>query len=619
MTNITQFHSPIREKKEILLTVNRAPQVCGCYLWKDKHDKILYVGKAQNLKIRLQSYARNIPENVRIVTMLTQVEGLEWIITQTEKEALLLEANLIKKNKPRFNVRLKDDKRYPYLCISITEEYPQIYLSHRRKEDQNLYFGPYTDVKATRKTLELIHKIFPIRKVRQKLPLKRIRRPCVNFDMKRCLAPCQNNIDKNEYKKITDEIVLFLEGKTEILENLLQERMSSYSNSQEFEKAAIYRDMIRSIRRVVENQVVQSNTGEEDILAIARQSQEEDYGQIVILEIRQGRLISRKSFPLQEIAGASDYEIIEAFIRDYYLSLRNVPKRIQIPFPLKQKKIIEDVLKEKLEYRVNFFVGHQEKSKALYSIAKRNAELLLTDRLLSIKSATGKKGLGEIRDMLGLPKLPRVMECYDISHIQGFETVASGIVFIEGKAHKSSYRHYRVKKIVGIDDPASLKEILDRRLRRLIKEGQSFPDLFLIDGGITQVNSAYQAAQDLGLGYLSFVGIAKKKEEIYFPQKNIPHNFTLYSAGMKLLCRMRDEAHRSAIQYHRKRRNAQALRHFSEKMKNLGKKRSQALLEHLSQTFQPIEKVGIKELTQVPGIGPQLAEKICDFFNESKK
>ena len=597
--------------------INRSPKCCGCYLWKDAKDTILYIGKARNLKARLQSYLRGTVEHRRVLSMLEQAHSIEWIITQTENEALLLEADLVKRHSPRFNVRLKDDKRYPYLCVSLSEPFPQVFLTRNVKQDGNLYFGPYSDVKATRHTLALIHKIFPVRKVRQKLPFKakqKIRRPCMNFYIKRCLAPCQGNVAVEEYQKIIDEIVLFLEGRTEILEEVLRERMATYSQAEAFEKATIYRDMIFAIRKVTENQVVHSQKGEQDVLALARY---EDHGQIVILEIREGRMIGRKTFPLNGLTDAPEHEVIEAFIRDYYFHTLNVTKNIQVPVHLPQAKLLVETLQKSKGYKINFFTPRSERAKSVYKVAERNAHFLLRDRLLAVHARNEQEALEDIQTLLKLEKPPDVMECYDISHIHGFETVASSVLFIAGKPQSAGYRHYRIRNVDGINDPASMQEVIERRISRLLQHNQKLPDLFLIDGGLSQVNAAYEAAQNLGVGDLPFVGLAKKHEEIYFPQRNQPHKFDPNSPGMRLLRKMRNEAHRFAVQYHRKRRNRATVRHVLDGIPNLGKSRKQALLKHF--TNSSMEKANVEQLVKVPGIGHRMAARIYEAVAKQSK
>ena len=616
--------------KAIREAVKRSPEKPGCYFWKSTTGEILYVGKAKNLKNRLHSYIRGNSDNIRIFNMLEQARSIEYIITQTENEALLLEANIVKRHAPRFNVRLKDDKSYPYLCISISEAFPQIFITRNIKDDNKLYFGPYSDVKATRATLAMIHKIFPIRKVRQKLPLKRAIRPCMNFHINRCLAPCQKNVSEEEYRKIINEILLFLEGKTEILEKQLAERMKSYSASKSYEKAAIYRDMIYAVRRINEKQLVQIHGTDKDVLALARK---DDHGQIAILEIRNGRMIGCKSFPLQGLSNVSDEEVFGSFVRDYYLSLDDIPNSIQIPVKLKEKKLISATLFERTNRKINFnhFLSNssnknnlKEKTKersqrigmttsaGLYHSAKQNVEFLLQDRLLALRSTNQDIALDDLKEMLGLTKRPQKMECYDISHIQGFETVGAGIVFWGARPKPSAYRHYKIKETKGINDPASIKEVIKRRIQKLLKEEAKLPDIILIDGGITQVNAAYEAASELGQNNLYILSLAKKYEELYFPKNSIPSSFDPNRPGMRLLRYMRDEAHRFAVRYHRSRRNQITAKHVIEDLENIGQVRKKALLKHFSKNF--IEKTNMAELKQISGIGPQIAKQIYDLF-----
>ena len=599
---------------ELKQIIARAPQNPGCYLWQDSQKNILYIGKARSLRQRLQNYMRQHPDNIRLLKMLMQSAYVEWIVTATENEALLLEANLIKKHTPRYNVRLKDDKRYPYLCISINEDYPQIYLTRRTNDSHKLYFGPYSDVKATRRTLNLIHKIFPIRKIRQSLPLKTPRRPCINFHIKRCLAPCQNNVNAAEYRKIVDEIILFLEGRTEILENVLQERMRIYSAEQAYEKAAMYRDMLRAVRKVSESQVVQSSSGDEDVLGLACDGNE---GQIVLLEIRQGRLIGRKSFALSALRDVPPVEIMEAFVRDYYIQGTHnyVPQVIQIPLHLPNQKLFRQNLRQRLQRNARFYTARAPQAKALSRSAERNAALLLNERLLALQATKQKVALADLRQILNLDQKFAYMECYDISHIQGRATVASSIVFLNGQAQPSAYRHYRLRNMNGIiDDPASMQQVIQRRIQRLQHEGRDLPDLFLIDGGAPQVNAAYAIAQKLQLPQLNFVGLAKRHEELYFPYENQPRCFDADRPGMRLLRRMRNEAHRFAVQFHRRQRQSQVLRHVFDDLKNIGPTRKKALLKHITQYRQaarkPLTKMSVTELSRIPGIGPQIAAQI---------
>ncbi len=638
--------------EQLRKAVSRAPTGPGCYLWKNERDEVLYVGKAVNLKSRLRNYVSASFDNSRTYWLMQLARSFETILTDTEKEALILEANLVKKIQPRFNVRLKDDKRYPYICVSLSEPFPQIFMTRTIREDGNAYFGPYTDVRATRNMIALIHKIFPIRKVRQKLPLKKPGRPCMNFHIKRCLGPCQGTVPEEEYRRIVDEIVLFLEGKREILENIVIARMQEYSAAEEYETAAIYRDMLMNIRSATENQnVVQSGPSgatieNQDILALARR---DDHGQIALLEIRGGRLLGRKSFPLQGLKGAvsgaartkaektnqlnaagqttdgdleaeldaDDSEVIEAFLRDHYLGASQLPAQIVVPVNFKGRKLFEAALSDRAERKIKVGPSRAPQIKSLLKLATRNAELLLSERLMATRMRDRETALTDLETMLHLDAAPAVMECYDISHFQGSQTVASGIMFVDGAPHKAGYRHYRIRSLEkpgDINDPASIREAVGRRIQRLLNEDRSLPDLILIDGGATQLHAACEAAAAIGAGELPIVSIAKEREEIYLPGESIPRSFDPNRPGMRLLRQMRDEAHRFAITHHRSSRNKQTLRHVLDDVPDIGPARKKALLKHFAGE-QSIAEASVDDLSAVSGIGPELARKIRECLD----
>lgn len=588
--------------------VNDAPGGPGCYLWKDSKANILYVGKAINLRSRLRSYVGSGPQHIRTALMVARATQVEWISTLNGNEALILEANLVKKYKPRFNVRLKDDKRYPFICVSTGEMFPRVYLTRTIRDDGHRYFGPYTDVGAARATIALIHKIFPVRKVKQSLPLKTRRRPCINFHIKRCLAPCQGNITEEQYSKIVEEILLFMEGRREILENLISERMQAASVSEAFERASIYRDMLLQIRRMSEDQNVSyQNVGDEDVLALARR---EDHGQMVLVEVRSGQMIGRKSFPLQGVLNVDDAEVIASFARDHYLNQDQIPGRIVLPEKIlvADKKILEEVFWERVGHKVRLVVASKGHRVSILKLARRNAEMLLSERLLAARVRDREAMLADIQKMLNLNQLPEIMECYDISHMGGTEIVASGIVFLDGAPHRSAYRRYRIRSVDGIDDPASMREVIARRLQRLLNENQSLPDLILIDGGLTQLTAACEAAIALDQKDLAIVSLAKKLEEIYVPGRRDPYNFDSNRPGMRLLRQLRDEAHRFAVGYQRNRRNKSALRTLLDAVPEIGDARRKTLLKHF--TDHRVEEATQSELQQVDGIGPKLAYKI---------
>ncbi len=604
--------NPDHPVNDLQSAISRAPTGPGCYLWKNENDDVLYVGKAVNLRSRLRNYLN--PADIKTSVMMSHARSFEWISTGTGKEALILEATLVKKHNPRFNVRLKDDKRYPYLCVSVSEPYPRIFITRDTGGDGNRYFGPYTDVRAVRNTLSLILKIFPVRRVPLKLPLKKPQRPCMNFFIKRCLGPCQGNIPVEEYAKLINEIMLFLENRGEILESQVAKRIQEYSENMQYEKAAIYRDMLANIRQTAERQsVVSPGAGDLDTVAFAG---EKDDGQIVIMEIRGGRLTGRKSTALVGVENAPLEEILDSFVRDYYTQSDILPARILLPKKIALKEVT-DYLSERAGFRVKILGPGSAEHKMLLHLAQKNAELLLKERLLAAKFHDRKEAVRQVQEMLKLPEIPDIIECYDISHLQGSQTVASGVMFVDGQPYRSGYRRYTMRNVEGINDPAMIRQAVARRLQKLINENAALPDLMVIDGGFTQLTAACEAAASLGAGDLPIIGLAKKREEIYLPGSPSPVVFDPQSPGMKLLRHIRDEAHRFGVRHHRSRRNAASLKHAVEEIPDIGQARKKALLRHF--TDKKIERATLKELRDVPGIGPSLAQKILDHYNSRRQ
>lgn len=589
-----------------------APAKAGCYLWKAENNEILYIGKALNLKNRLKSYLLKKQDNIKTMFLMTKVFDVEWIQTDTEVEALLLEANLVGKHKPKYNVRLKDDKSFPWICVSTSEMYPRVFLTRETKNKNETYFGPFTDVRAARSNINLIHKIFPVRKVKQKLPLKKPGKPCMNFHIKRCLGPCQGNVEPSEYKQIIDQILLFLEGKTQALEEKIIEKMKALSREEKFEFAAIYRDTLHEIRKTIESQHVHSLTGgDEDLLALALKQKQ---GQIVLLEFRNGKMIARKSFPLAGLENANPAEIFISFIRDHYLNSRAVAAKIvlEVTMAPTEKKILENALLQIHQKKIRIITGRSKNHRSILKLAKKNAELLLGEKILSARLGDRRSAVLDLQKMLKLNDEPQVIECFDISHFQGKQTVASGVVFLDGVPHTSGYRRYNIKSVAGIDDPASIREVVSRRIQRLLNEQKALPDLILIDGGITQLTAACEAAISLGLENLPVISIAKKLEEIYIPGEAYPVRFDKGRSGMRLLLQLRDEAHRFAISFHRQKRNKDMLKSAIQNIPDIGKSRKQNLLKHFS--GRKLHELTLDELCQVPGIGKKLAQKIYDFL-----
>ncbi len=585
----------------------------GCYLWKNKSNDVIYVGKALRLSDRIRSYLNPNISDLKTLSLQGEIHDLDWIATHTEEEALILEDNLIKRYNPKFNIRLKDDKRYPLICVSTDEPYPMVYLTRRMKADKKKYFGPYTDVKAARDLLDTIHKVFPIRKTPLKLPLAKPARPCLNFHIKRCLGPCQGNISVEEYSIIVDQIVKFLEGKKESLLAELRTRMNYHSEKMEFERAMIYRDMIDNIQTIQKRQtVINQAGGDEDIISYAKR---EDEGQIVILEVRDGRMEGKKSFPLNGLRLSSDEEVFVSFLKLYYLHANFIPTSIVLPLNVKKDiQVLMDLLAKNIGFKPKLkFPGAGEK-RSLLGLATKNAEMNLTERLLATKLRDQTTALKELKENLKLKDIPNIIECYDISHFQGSSPVASGVMFVDGKPYKAGYRRYIMKSYEGINDPGMMHEVIARRLQRIINEGETLPDLIIIDGGEVQLARATEAALALDLPDLPMIGLAKKREEIYFPGNKNPYKFDINSPSMRLLRQLRDEAHRFGVSFHRERRNKATLRTALDNIEDIGIQRKKTILKFLAGR-KKLAKASLEELKQIPGIGDKLALKIFENLN----
>lgn len=596
--------------KEKIKNLSHTP---GCYLWKNDSQEVVYVGKAIKLSDRVRSYLNPGITDLKTIALQKEIYDLDWIATDSEEEALILEANLIKKYNPKYNVRLKDDKKYPFVCVSTNEPFPMVFLTRSIKSDGRKYFGPYTDVKAARDMLNVIHKIFPIRKVFQKLPLAKPGRPCLNFHIKRCLGPCTGNVSEEEYGEIVDQIIKFLEGKKEKLIQELQIRMLAHSEKMEFERALIYRDMIENIKILLRKQtIINQAGGNEDVISYAKK---EDEGQVVIFEVRDGRLEGKKSYALKGLNDSSEDEIISSFLKQYYLESVYIPQSIVLPINIKNDmSLLQDILLKKIGFKPGIHYPGGGVKKSLLNLAQKNAEMSLTERLLATKLRDQTAALNELKDMFKLQEIPSVIECYDISHFQGDNPVASGVMFLDGKPYKSGYRHYKMKGYEGINDPGMMHEVIARRLQRLLNESESLPDLIVIDGGETQLGRAAEAAIALGLTDLPMIGLAKKREEIYFPGQKIPFSFDKNSPGMRLLRQIRDEAHRFGVSFHVKRRNRSTFKSIFDEITEIGTQRKKGIIKFLSE--KDLKNITQNQIMEIPGIGEKLASKIFNKIHE---
>lgn len=598
----------------------RFPPNPGVYLMKNKAGDIIYVGKAKSLRNRVRSYFGKT-ENSRYLIrfLLSQVEDIGYIITDTEKEALILENSLIEKHKPRYNVNLKDDKTYFSLRLSIKDNFPRLSLVRKVRKDGARYFGPYSSGNAVKDTLRMISKTFGIRTCSD-YNFKNRTRPCLSYQIKRCLAPCRGLIDEERYWNSVREVILFLDSRNQELLKLLRKRMKDESDNLNFEEAARIRDQISSLEKTIEKQKVVSNSGrDQDVFAF--------YGQGGVIELqvmmmRRGRIIDTRSFSLTNLE-LPDEEVMSSFLKQYYGEdrftpldsnhlTRFIPSEIIIPFEIEDRKLVEEWFSEKKGRKVKIHVPKKGWKLDLLNMVMENAKNSLMDRQ-SIYG-TNLKILEEIKKRLRLREVPRKIECFDISNISGRLAVGSMVTFKEGRPDKDSYRRFRIKTVDQADDYGMMYEVLNRRYGR-VSGRNDLPDLVIVDGGKGQLNVATRVLKETGRDNLDVIGLAKgeDREKIFIPHRRDPVLLQKNSKTMLLLQQIRDEAHRFAITYHQKLRKKQNLRSILEDIPGVGLVRKKALLRHFG-SLKGIQKASVEDLAQVPGMNADVAKNIFDFF-----
>ena len=541
--------------EQLKQTLKLLPSLPGCYIYYNNQGEVIYVGKAKILKRRVMSYFNRKHDSVKVNVLVSQIERLEYIITNTEVEALILESHLIKKYKPKYNILLKDDKKYPYFLIT-NEDFPRITIVRKKNmnPEKGKYYGPYTDIRAMHATLDFLKKIFPLKQCRTP---KFKDRPCLYYHIGRCMAPCQNKVTPEEYKGIVKQAELFLSGKQSELMKQIKEQMQKYSDSLQFEKAAKLRDSYNDLAKTLEKQkVVYENTKlNEDIISLMS---DDGIFAIVILMVREGRLIDKKDFTY-EVEEEDRTEFFATFFKEYYTTLKlEYPDRI-VSNELEaigEKALYEEWLEILAQKKVKISYGKSAQGKELQMLADKNAKVVLDNAKIS-KMSKIRDDFNEIgsylAEKLQLKNFPHRMECYDISHIQGTNTVASMVTFINGLPKKSEYRKFKVKMTEGKpDDFLSMKEVLTRRLSHLGEEKWAKPDLMIIDGGKGQLSSVMEIIEELGISGIDVVSLAKKHEEVFLPKQSKPVILPRNSSALFLFQRIRDEAHRFAITYHRK-------------------------------------------------------------------
>jgi excinuclease ABC subunit C len=592
------------------------PTSPGVYLFKDAEGTILYVGKAANLRHRVSSYfGAGQKLTPKLKRMVSKIADLEYFVTSSEQEALILELNLIKRHHPRYNVRLKDDKTFPYLKIDLNDDWPRVHITRRLEEDGGRYFGPFASAKSVRQTLKLIKGIFPFRSC-SRLITGTDSRACLDYDIGRCLAPCIGVVSREEYAEVIRQVILFLEGKQEKVVQKLKTQMERASKILDFEKAAHLRDQIQAVEQVVEGQRIATKVkGEQDVIAF---SGDKDQAYVQVFFIRAGKLIGRESFVLQGTHYEEPSQIMTSFIKQFYASAPHIPPLLLLQHPVEDTAMLQDWLQDKRGSKVRIQVPRRGNKRQLVNIVAENARQGLEQ--LKIKQLASPKALSaaleEIQRELDLPRLPARIEGYDISDIQGAAAVGSMVVFDQGKPKPSHYRRFRIKTVSGVDDYAMLSEVLKRRFKRASDASDSWaamPDLVLIDGGRGQLNAARAAMRQMGVQSVPTASLAKDNEELFVPQKLKPIILPRSSPSLQLLQRLRDEAHRFALGYHQRVRKRETFASILDTVPGIGPKRKRALIRQFG-SVKAIREAPVEELATARGMTLNLAKKIKEYL-----
>ena len=583
--------------------LKKLPAKPGVYIMHDKYDNIIYVGKAVSLKNRVRQYFRKNNKTARIEKMVSLIDHFEYIVVDNEAEALILECNLIKKNKPKFNVLLKDDKTYPYIKITLNEEYPTIYTTRRILNDGAKYFGPYANSGSAKEMVDFIKQKFKIRQCRN---FKSNKRVCLNYHIGRCLGPCVNNVSKEEYRKQIEEIIDLLDGKEEKIIKNLKTEMKDAAIKQEYEKAAYLRDKMLAIENISQKQKV-SNINENaiDVIGIAKNSLS---ACIEVFFVRQSKMIGRENYFFNDLNELEEKEILSEFVKQYYLNNENIPSKIMISEEIEDKELIEKVLTEKSGRKVE--IRHPQKGEKLrfVEMAKNNAKVSLENKLNDKYNV-----LNELKELLNLEKLPRKIECYDISNLSGTNIVAGMCVLKDGVINKKLSRRFRIKQVVGQDDPACMKEVISRRLKHSIDNPNGgfgkLPDVIFVDGGITQLRAAKEAVAEYNLD-IPIYGMVKNDKHTTRALINEERKELELSEELKnLITKFQDTVHDTAIEYHRKLRDEKVKKSKLDNINGIGEKKKQELLKKFK-SIQGIKDANLEELTKIKGITKELAERI---------
>ena len=598
--------------------LKKLPTKPGVYLMHDEKDNIIYVGKAINLKNRVRQYFQSSrKKGTKIEQMVTHIERFEYIVTDSELEALVLECNLIKEHRPKYNTMLMDDKGYPFIKVTVNEAYPRVLLARTMQKDKAKYFGPYTSAGAVKDTIELIRKIYHVRNCNRNLP-KDIgkERPCLNYHIKQCKAPCQGYVSEEEYKDSVEKIIQFLNGHYGQVLKELEQKMQQASENMEFERAIEYRELISSVKRIAEKQKITDNRGEDrDILAIATDKED---AVVQVFFIRGGRLIGRDHFFLKNIEEVTEGELLTSFIKQFYAGTPFVPAELMVQEEPTELELLEEWLSKKREHRVRIHIPKKGEKEKLVELARKNAEMVLHTDKERLRREEGRTvgAVKEIESLLGLKDIVR-MEAFDISNTSGFASVGSMVVYEKGKPKRTDYRKFKIKSVSGPDDYASMEEVLTRRFCHSSEDGKftTFPDLILMDGGRGQVNIACAVLEKLNLR-IPVCGMVKddnhRTRGLYYNNEEIMIDRT--SEGFKLITRIQDEAHRFAIEYHRKLRSQNQVHSVLDDIPGIGPSRRKVLMKHY-ENIDAIKNATVEQLKKLPSMNEKVALEVYNFFH----
>ncbi len=603
-------HRDIQEKLKTL------PAKPGVYLFRDAAKTVLYVGKASNLQNRVRSYFLPYGQTPKLQNLVSKTADIDFIITSSEQEAFILENTLIKKYQPHYNVRLKDDKTYPYLKIALADEWPNVQVTRRLVDDGSRYFGPFASASSLRRTMNLLNKLFPYRTCKGPVTGTDTR-PCLEYHLNRCAGPCIGAVSKEAYRGIIDQLILFLEGKHECVIRQLKNKMAKASANLEFEKAASIRDQIQSIENIMEQQKVVSNRKvNEDAIAIA---QDKSGACAQVFSIRGGKLLGKEHFIMEGIQDESPAEVMASFVEQFYGAGANIPPQILLQVEVDNPQVVESGLESRCGHRARILVPHRGEKKKVVDMVAENVSELLEQFRMEWFADSGKTGaaLKELKEVLSLPRLPNRIECYDISNIRGTSAVGSMVVFENGQPKRSHYRRFKINSVSGIDDYAMMQEVIRRRLARASTgQGQSWgiaPDLVLIDGGRGHLNAVLEVLRKGGAESVPVAGIAKEYEELFEPEVDEPIRLPNNSQALYLVQRARDEAHRFAITYHKNVRGKSALSSRLDEVLGIGPKRKKALLRKFG-SVKRIREASADEIASVQGMTEGTAEKVKEYL-----